>query len=120
KVSRQSGHRDCFRYGGLDLPLLSASALKAPPRVGLQCGCQSIRATHLENSGALAKEMAPHTRVNSVAPSFVPARLSEVVLGNETMRKSIEESSLLKRVGTTSEMATAAAFLASDDASFLT
>lgn len=35
-------------------------------------------------------------------------------------RKSVENQTLLNRLGTTSEIAAAAAFLASDDASYIT
>ncbi|KAJ4847903.1 hypothetical protein Tsubulata_046824 [Turnera subulata] len=69
---------------------------------------------------ALAKEMAPHTRVNCVAPSFVPTRFAQAITKDESRRKSIEEGTLLKRLGTAAEVAAAAAFLASDEASYTT
>ncbi|KAJ4842178.1 hypothetical protein Tsubulata_020726 [Turnera subulata] len=69
---------------------------------------------------ALAKEMAPHTRVNCVAPSFVPTRFAQAITKDESKRKSIEEGTLLKRLGTTADVAAAAAFLASDEASYTT
>lgn len=40
--------------------------------------------------------------------------------GNLLQRKSLEEQTLLNRLGTTGDMAAAAAFLASDDASYIT
>ncbi|XP_076952153.1 tropinone reductase-like 3 [Bidens hawaiensis] len=69
---------------------------------------------------ALATELAPHTRVNCVAPGFVPTHFASYITNNKTMRKSLEEQTSLKRLGTTEDMAAATAFLASDDASYIT
>ncbi|XP_017233062.1 LOW QUALITY PROTEIN: tropinone reductase-like 3 [Daucus carota subsp. sativus] len=69
---------------------------------------------------ALATELAPNTRVNCVAPGFVPTHFADFITKNETMRKTIEGSTLLNRLGTTDDMAAATAFLASDDASYIT
>ncbi|KAF7149751.1 hypothetical protein RHSIM_Rhsim02G0104500 [Rhododendron simsii] len=69
---------------------------------------------------ALAAEMAPDTRVNCVAPGFVPTRFAEFLTSNDEIRKGIEEKTLLNRLGTTEDMAAATAFLASDDASYIT
>lgn len=69
---------------------------------------------------ALAAEMAPDTRVNCVAPGFVPTHFAEFITTNPAVRKEIEEKTLLNRLGTTEDMAAATAFLASDDASYIT
>ncbi|KAL0407224.1 UNVERIFIED_CONTAM: Tropinone reductase-like 3 [Sesamum latifolium] len=69
---------------------------------------------------ALAAEMAPDTRVNCVAPGFVPTHFASFLTTNESMRKSLEEKTLLNRLGTTQDMAAAVAYLASDDASYVT
>uniref|UniRef100_A0A5B7BZ89 Tropinone reductase-like 3 n=1 Tax=Davidia involucrata TaxID=16924 RepID=A0A5B7BZ89_DAVIN len=69
---------------------------------------------------ALAAEMAPDTRVNCVAPGFVPTHFAEFITKNDAVRKAIEEKTLLNRLGTTEDMAAATAFLASDDASYIT
>lgn len=69
---------------------------------------------------ALATEMAPNTRVNCVAPGFVPTYFADFIAKSETMRKTIEGKTLLNRLGTTEDMAAATAFLASDDASYIT
>ncbi|XP_008803494.1 tropinone reductase-like 3 [Phoenix dactylifera] len=68
---------------------------------------------------ALAAEMSPDTRVNCVAPGFVPTHFADFLTRDETIRKTLEEQTLLKRLGTTEDMAAAAAFLASDDASYI-
>ncbi|XVF75252.1 hypothetical protein PTKIN_Ptkin13bG0172700 [Pterospermum kingtungense] len=69
---------------------------------------------------ALAAEMAPDIRVNCVAPGFVPTRFAAYITANEATRKSFEKITLLKRLGTAEEIAAATAFLASDDASYIT
>eukprot|EP00262_Sarcandra_glabra_P019658 TRINITY_DN7490_c1_g1_i1.p1 TRINITY_DN7490_c1_g1~~TRINITY_DN7490_c1_g1_i1.p1 ORF type:complete len:283 (+),score=61.79 TRINITY_DN7490_c1_g1_i1:93-851(+) len=69
---------------------------------------------------ALASEMAPDTRVNCIAPGFVPTHFADFITKNEAMKKAIEERTLLNRLGTTNDMAAATAFLASDDASYIT
>ncbi|KAL4309520.1 hypothetical protein GQ457_01G011590 [Hibiscus cannabinus] len=69
---------------------------------------------------ALAAEMAPNVRVNCVAPSFIPTRFASHVTADEAAKKAYEELTLLKRLGTVDEIAAAAAFLASDDASYIT
>ncbi|XP_041028399.1 tropinone reductase-like 3 [Juglans microcarpa x Juglans regia] len=68
---------------------------------------------------ALAAEMAPDTRVNCIAPGFVPTYFAASLLENE-VRKEIEAKTLLNRLGTTQDMAAAAAFLLSDDAAYIT
>lgn len=69
---------------------------------------------------ALAAEMAPNTRVNTVAPGFVPTHFADFLVRNEDIKNSIEEKTLLGRLGKTTDMASAVAFLASSDASYIT
>ncbi|XVE87706.1 hypothetical protein DITRI_Ditri19aG0009300 [Diplodiscus trichospermus] len=69
---------------------------------------------------ALAREMAPDIRVNCVAPGFVPTNFAAFVTSDEYARKIVEEKSLLQRLGTPEDMAAAAAFLASDEACYIT
>ncbi|XP_050288382.1 tropinone reductase-like 3 [Quercus robur] len=69
---------------------------------------------------ALAAEMAPNARVNCVAPGFVPTRSAALLRTNDAFMKEIEQRTSLNRLGTTQDMAAATAFLASDDASYIT
>ncbi|PIN21332.1 Reductase [Handroanthus impetiginosus] len=69
---------------------------------------------------ALAAEMAPNTRVNCIAPGFVPTHFASFLMENESTRRSIEEKTLLNRLGTIQDMAAATAYLASDDAAYVT
>ncbi|KAJ7525798.1 hypothetical protein O6H91_17G067200 [Diphasiastrum complanatum] len=68
----------------------------------------------------LAAELAPKVRVNCVAPGFVPTHFASFFIEDDSMRKEIESHVLLKRLGTTEDMAAAVAYLVSDDASYIT
>jgi 3-oxoacyl-[acyl-carrier protein] reductase len=68
---------------------------------------------------ALAKELAPrNVRVNAVAPGMIETDMSQVVRGiaGDQIKKMIP----MKRIGQPEEIASVAAFLASDDAAYLT
>ena len=68
---------------------------------------------------SLAKELAPrNVRVNAVAPGMIETDMSQVVRGiaGDQIKKTIP----LKRIGSPEEVAAVVAFLASDDAAYLT
>jgi 3-oxoacyl-[acyl-carrier protein] reductase len=68
---------------------------------------------------SLAKELGPRSiTVNCVAPGFVPTDLT-ADLSEDLLQKAIE-STPLRRMGQPEEIAYAVAFLASDEASFIT
>jgi len=68
---------------------------------------------------SLAMELAPsHIRVNCVAPGVIDTDMVRV-LGEDTLR-GLAEQTPLGRLGTPEDIAAAVAFLASDEASFIT
>ncbi|KAF8644182.1 hypothetical protein HU200_026341 [Digitaria exilis] len=69
---------------------------------------------------ALAREMGPNTRVNCIAPGFVPTRFASFLTTNEAVKKELVDKTTLNRLGSVQDMAATAAFLASDDAAFIT
>ena len=74
---------------------------------------------------SIAQEVAPwRIRVNSIAPGWVWTplieRLFEGYEDPKAMIKKVEERQVLKRMGTPTDIGNAAAFLASDEASFVT
>jgi NAD(P)-dependent dehydrogenase (short-subunit alcohol dehydrogenase family) len=70
----------------------------------------------------MAIALAPHRiRVNAVGPGTILTELArEAVLGNPSAQAKILSRTPLGRLGEPSEVATAALFLASDDASYMT
>ncbi len=70
---------------------------------------------------ALAVELAPHgIRVNSICPGVTETPLASYALANEHKRAAIEKLVPLGRVGRPQDIAAAALFLASEDASYIT
>lgn len=68
---------------------------------------------------AMAKEFAPRkVRVNAVAPGMIETDMSKAVRG--LAGEKIKELIPMKRIGLAEEVARAVAFLASDDASYIT
>ncbi|KAJ7970754.1 Tropinone reductase-like [Quillaja saponaria] len=103
---------------GSAVVLISSVAAYQPPSALAMYGVSKTALLGLTK--ALAAEMAPDTRVNCVAPGFVPTRFAQYLTKDEAVREENEGKTLLKRLGTTEDMGAAAAFLASDDASYIT
>lgn len=69
---------------------------------------------------ALAAEYAPKMRVNVIAPSLTDTPLADKFLNNDVKREKSAERHPLKRVGTPDDMAQMAAFLLSENSSWMT
>ncbi|MBC2840383.1 SDR family NAD(P)-dependent oxidoreductase [Robiginitalea sp. SC105] len=69
---------------------------------------------------ALAAEYAPQLRVNVIAPSLVDTPMASRLLNNEKKQEKMAERHPLKRVGKPGDIARMAAFLLSDDSSWMT
>lgn len=69
---------------------------------------------------SLAAELAPAIRVNCIAPSLTNTSLAEGLLNNDKKLESANERHPLKRVGTADELASTAAWLLSDESSWIT
>ena len=70
---------------------------------------------------ALAAELAPSVRVNAVAPSLThTSNMSEKLTSNESMAKAIASAHPIPRLGAPEDSASAAAFLLSSEASWIT
>jgi NAD(P)-dependent dehydrogenase (short-subunit alcohol dehydrogenase family) len=69
---------------------------------------------------SLAAEWAPTIRVNGIAPSLTETPMAVRLLRNEVQREAAAQRHPLKRIGTPEDIASAAAFLLSDQSSWIT
>ena len=69
---------------------------------------------------ALAAELAPHTRVNCIAPSLTKSKMSKFLLQNLKSIDSISKLHPLKRIGEAFDAASLAKFLLSKNSSLIT
>lgn len=69
---------------------------------------------------SLAAEFAPSVRVNAIAPSLTDTPLASRLLSTPERKDGSAQRHPLKRVGTTEDIASAAAFLLSDNSSWIT
>ncbi len=73
---------------------------------------------------AMAIDLAPTIRVNAIAPGWVYTPLIQSIFDSyadpAAQRTEVERRALMKRIGRPEEIGYAAAFLASDEASFIT
>lgn len=72
----------------------------------------------------LAIDYGPDIRVNAIAPGWVLTPLIQSIFNSyddpEAQRKAVEERQVMKRIGRPEDIGRAAAFLASDEADFIT
>lgn len=69
---------------------------------------------------SLAAEYAPSFRVNVIAPSLTNTPLAEKLLSNEDKIKKMDQRHPLKRIGSPKDIASLAAFLLSEESSWIT
>jgi NAD(P)-dependent dehydrogenase (short-subunit alcohol dehydrogenase family) len=69
---------------------------------------------------SLAAELAPKIRVNVVAPSLTRTPLAKALTANEGMASGIAAMHALQRLGDAEDIGAAAAFLVSEEASWIT
>jgi 3-oxoacyl-[acyl-carrier protein] reductase len=68
---------------------------------------------------SLAAELAPHIRVNCIAPSLTDTPLASKLLSSEEKKKSSAERHPLKQVGTAEDIAAMAAFLLTENSTWI-
>jgi len=68
----------------------------------------------------LAAELAPHTRVNCIAPALTETPLTERFFSDPEKAKSLGEMYPLQRTGTPADLAALAEFLLSDESTWIT
>ncbi len=68
----------------------------------------------------LSAELAPNIRTNAIALSLTDTPMAEKLLSNDTKREAADQRHALKRFGKPADIASMAAFLLSDKASWIT
>ena len=69
---------------------------------------------------SLAAELAPRVRVNAIAPSLTVTPLTAGLTANEKMAEGLAQAHPLQRLGRADDVASLAAFLLGDEASWMT
>ena len=101
--------------GGCIVNVASVAGLKPAPGISFY-GASKAAVMYL--TAALALELAPNVRVNGVAPAVVKTRFAEALyVGREP---EVAAGYPLRRLGEPHDIAGAVAFLASDEASWIT
>ena len=112
----QQAHRAWFaEHGGTVLNVGSAAAVQHAPGVGFY-GASKAMLAHL--TATLAVELGPAIRVNSIAPAVVKTKFSRPLFAGHEEETASRYP--LKRLGEVEDTSALAAFLLSDEASWLT
>lgn len=101
--------------------IVNISSVSGLAGQGGQTNYAASKAGVIAFSKSLAKELGSRNiTVNVVAPGFVPTALTEGILAEGDNLQRAVEATPLGRLGMPEDVAAAVAFLASDDASFIT
>lgn len=104
--------------GGAVINLVSISGLRPQPQSLLY---SMTKAALVMLTRQWARELGPHRiRVNAIAPGLIQTEFSSYFWDDEARRRELAGDQVLPGLGQPEQVAAAALFLASDDASFIT
>jgi glucose 1-dehydrogenase len=107
--------------GGIRGSIVNMSSVNAVLAIPTQVPYTVSKGAVNQLTKVMALALAPHgIRVNAIGPGTIATEMTKQVQVDETVRRRIMSRTPLGRVGQPSEIAAVAAFLASDDASYLT
>ncbi|WP_328322463.1 SDR family oxidoreductase [Streptomyces sp. NBC_00388] len=112
---RQARRAWMGEHGGCAVNMTAVAGLRPAEGIGAY-GASKAALIHLTEQ--LGQELGPLIRVNSVAPAVVKTRFASKLY--EDREEEISAGYALKRLGTPQDIAGAVAYLASDDASWVT
>jgi meso-butanediol dehydrogenase/(S,S)-butanediol dehydrogenase/diacetyl reductase len=115
-VAQQAARLMLAGDGGVILNMGSTNALTGYP---FYADYNASKAGVVELTRSMALELAPRVRVNAVCPGFILTPMQEAEYSEEQQR-AFASKVPLARLGRPEEVAALFAFLASDDAAFIT
>jgi len=115
-VGQQAARRMLAEAGGVILNMGSSNGLMG---YHYYADYNASKAGVIELTRSMALELAPSIRVNAVCPGFIMTPMQEAEY-TPAMRRAFEDKVPLRRLGSPQDVAALFAFLASDEAAFIT